>query len=64
MVPQLGSRPFQLYLLYLYETYRKPDMARHVKYPISFEHCRMLIHPDIQDLAEGGGEVRGQTKEQ
>eukprot|EP00520_Triparma_pacifica_P005131 CAMPEP_0118660836 /NCGR_PEP_ID=MMETSP0785-20121206/15923_1 /TAXON_ID=91992 /ORGANISM="Bolidomonas pacifica, Strain CCMP 1866" /LENGTH=94 /DNA_ID=CAMNT_0006554165 /DNA_START=77 /DNA_END=358 /DNA_ORIENTATION=+ len=54
MLKELGSRQFQLYLLYLYETFRRPEYARFVKFPVAFEHCRMLIHPSIQDVANGG----------
>ncbi|GMH64842.1 hypothetical protein TrRE_jg8085, partial [Triparma retinervis] len=35
----LSTRPFQLYLLYLYATFTKPIYARYVKFPVAFEHC-------------------------
>ena len=49
----LSSASFQMYLLYLYETYGRTEYYRYVMYPVAFSYIPLLIHPAVSALARG-----------
>ncbi|GMH50044.1 hypothetical protein TL16_g00677 [Triparma laevis f. inornata] len=61
----LQSLSFQLYLLYLYKTYSKPQYRIHIIYPLSFSYLKLLIHPSVLSISNGTSLVPedGETKD-